>query len=204
LPEIGAGILGELITGKYRSAPKGVRMRDGSCRTVRVVEHEDELGELIRAAICDDEVIQGVGRGRGINRTADTPLEVHLLCDLALPLVHDSVTSWEVVQPNIVRQMLLAGVAVDSPADAARLHPQLLKNEKAAQKAFERASFKRQIPIRILYRGMSLKSAAYKRGGRGCGWQTAYWLDTDLDARAMLEAAVGPVAEWIPQQGQPC
>ena len=31
--------------------------------------HADDKAELLRAAICDDEVIQAIGRGRGVNRT---------------------------------------------------------------------------------------------------------------------------------------
>ena len=80
----------------------------------------DAEAELLRAAICDDEVIQAIGRGRGLNRTAADPLEVHVLADVALPLVHDRVLAWETVAPDIVQRMLLAGIAVDSPADAAR------------------------------------------------------------------------------------
>ena len=81
-----------------------------------MIEHQDAEAELLRAAICDDELIQAIGRGRGINRTAADPLEVHVLADVALPLVHDRVLAWETVAPDIVQRMLLAGVAVDSPA----------------------------------------------------------------------------------------
>ena len=109
---------------------------------------EQPRRELLRAAICDDELIQAIGRGRGINRTAADPLEVHLLADVALPLVHDRVLPWETVAPDLFQRMLLGGVAVDSPADAARLHPALFTSEKQAQKEFERAGFKRQNPIR--------------------------------------------------------
>ena len=46
---------------------------------------------------------------------------------------------------------------------------------------------------------MSLKSAAYRRPGRGCGWQRAWWIDGDADAaRCALEAALGALAEWRP------
>jgi hypothetical protein len=80
--------------------------------------------------------------------------------DIALPLVHDRVLAWETVVPDIVQRMLLAGIAVDSPADAWLLHPGLFANEKQAQKALERAGFKRQNPLSNTYREMSLKSAA--------------------------------------------
>ena len=46
---------------------------------------------------------------------------------------------------------------------------------------------------------MSLKSAAYRRTGRGRSWQRAWWIDGAADeAKAMLERAIGPLAEWRP------
>ena len=136
-----------LPEGDYGREPRGVRMRDGSIRAVQVTTHTDEKAELLRAAICDDEVLQAIGRGRGVNRTGANPLEVHVLADVALPLVHDEIVAWEEVEPDIVQRMLLEGVAVDSPADAARLFPTLFANEKQAQKAFERVGFKRHFPM---------------------------------------------------------
>ena len=76
---------------------------------------------------------QAVGRGRGVNRTADNPLEVHVLADVALPLVHDQVLAWETVAPDLVQRMLLAGMAVDSPSDAAALHPAAVRQRGAGE-----------------------------------------------------------------------
>lgn len=190
---------GEVPTGGYHWVPRGIRLGDGSSRTVRVIAHEDEKAELLRGAICDDELIQAIGRGRGVNRTAADPLEVHLLADVAPPLVYDRLLAWDVERPDIVQRMLLEGIAVDSPADAAALHPALFSDEKQAEKAFERAGFKRQNPMSISYREMSLKSARYRRGGRGRSWQTAWWIEGSAgQARAVLTAAIGPLAAWQP------
>jgi hypothetical protein len=70
----------------------------------------------MRAAICDDEIIQAIGRGRGINRKAGNPLEVHVLADVALPLAHHAVQRWDDGVPDLMQRMLLDGIAVDSPA----------------------------------------------------------------------------------------
>ena len=110
-----------------------------SGRAIRVIAHSSPEGDLLRATICDDELIQSIGRGRGINRGPQDPLEVHVLADVALPLVHDSVVAWSTVKPDVVQEMLLEGIAVDSPADACLLHPEMFGTEKQAQKAFERA-----------------------------------------------------------------
>lgn len=200
LAELCAAYFGRAAEGGYAAASAAVAMQGGGGRQVSVRTHSDPCTETLRAAICDDELIQAIGRGRGVNRTADTPLEVHVLANVALPLPHASVQRWEAVAPDIVQRMLLAGVAVDSPADACALHPVFLGNEKQAQKAFERAAFKRQTPMSNHYRGLSLKSAAYRRTGKGRGWQRAYWIEGRAsDAKAALERAIGSLAEWRPE-----
>ena len=102
-------------------------------RALRGWTHPDPKAELLRAAICDDEVLQAIGRGRGVNRAEADPLEVRVLANVALPLPHDRLSCWELECPDIVQRMLLAGIAVDSPADAAGLHPGLLANAEQAR-----------------------------------------------------------------------
>jgi hypothetical protein len=197
VPLVGA-FFGEAIAGTYTTRSLGVRMRNGGSRTVRVTAHEHPRAELLRAAICDDELIQAIGRGRGINRTAEDPLVVHILADVALPLVHDRVTPWDLVKPDLFQRMLLAGIAVDSPGDAAVLHPEIFLSRSAAEKSYQRL-FGGHFPIRNLYREMSVKSAAYRKAGRGRAWQRAWWINGDPDAiRSALEAALGTLAGWTP------
>jgi hypothetical protein len=136
-PLVGA-FFGESVIGGYRTETMGVRMRDGSSRAVTVLVHEHPHAEVLRGAICDDELTQAIGRGRGVNRTAPNPLLMQVLADVALPLVHDQVLSWEAVRPDIVQRMLLAGIAVDSPGDAAVLHPMLFANAEQAKKVLQR------------------------------------------------------------------
>lgn len=121
------------------------------------------------------------------------------MADVALPLIHDSVVLWDSVKPDLMQMMLLAGLAVDSPADAAALYPQLLSNAEQAKKAFQRGIFRGQTPIENIYREMSLKSSAYRRVGRGRSWQRAWWIaGTESAARRHLETAIGNLAEWAP------
>ena len=154
----------------------------------------------MRAAICDDEMIQALGRGRGVNRTANNPLEAHILADVALPVAHDRVLAWEAVCPDIIQRMLLRGLAVDSPADASMLHPGQFENAEVAKKAFQRAGFGGHFPIVDTYREMSLNPAKYRLGGPGRGWRRATWITGTVDeVRGKLEAAIGPLAEWKPE-----
>jgi hypothetical protein len=199
LAKLTSAHLGGVPMGDYNKVRRGLLMRDGSRRTVSAIEHEDPLAELMRAAVCDDEVIQAIGRGRGVNRTAANPLEVQVLADVALPMVHDRVVPWDSVVPDVLQHMLLAGIAVDSPAVAAALHPQLLPNVEQAKKAFQRGAFRGHFPIGNTYRDLSLKSARFLRGGRGHSWQRAWWIgDAEPDARRRLETAIGKLAAWTP------
>ncbi|QDC10092.1 hypothetical protein FHY55_12910 [Oceanicola sp. D3] len=184
--------------GSYEKLRAGLRSQSGQPVSMPVLRHTDERAELLRRAICDDELVQVVGRGRGVNRTADDPLDVHILADVALSLVYDEITVWEAVKPDLFQRMLLAGLAVDSPGDAAVLHTTLFTSSNQAKQAFEAALFKCQTPMYDSYREMTLKSAAYRRAGRGRGWQCAWWIGDDLGAtmRARIERALGHVAGW--------
>ena len=198
LSEMTGAIFDQSVRGHYAARDVGIALENGRSSGIRAVRHTDAPAETLRAAICDDEVMQALGRGRGVNRTADNPLEVHLLADVALPIAYDRVIAWEAVCPDIIQRMLLAGIAVDSPADAARLHPGLFETAVAADHAFRRAGFNRLFPIRDIYRETAVKSASYRLGGRGRGWQRAFWIaGSEQEARVWLEASVGPVAEWI-------
>lgn len=123
--------------------------------------------------VCDDKVIQAIGRDRGVRRTVANPLEVQVLADEALPLVHDSVVYWDSVRPDLIQKMRLAGLAVDSPADAAALHPSVMLNAEQAKKCFLRGVFRGQIPVGNTHREMSLTSDRYLRSGLGRSWQRA-------------------------------
>lgn len=88
---------------------------------------------------------------------------------------------------------------MDSPANAARLHPGLSGTAKSAAHQFARTGFNPQNPIRDTYREMGVKSASYRLGGKGRRWQKAFWIGgSEGDARARLEAAIGLVAGWTP------
>jgi len=186
--------------GRYRRTPAGIRMRSGMIRGVNVLRHEDDPAETLRAAICDDELIQVVGRGRGVKRTAENPLEVHVLADVALPLVCDRLTTWDIERPDVFQQMLLAGIAVDSPADAAVQHPAFFCGANEAKLAFKRTVFRGQNPIYESYREMTLKSADFRRARRGRGWQRAWWIMGDASAASTrIEAALPDMAKWLPE-----
>lgn len=197
LSEITGTLFDRSVRGKYAARDIAVALENGRSSAIRAIRHKDPDAETLRAAICDDEVMQSLGRGRGVNRTANNPLEVHVLADVVLRIEHDRVQAWASVCPDILQRMLLAGLAVDSPADAALLHPSMFETVVVADHVFRRAGSNRHFPIYIPYRETAVKSASYRLRGRGKGWQRAWWISgTSAGARARLEAATGSVAEW--------
>lgn len=60
---------------------RGALVADGSGAPIQVRQYADPDLEATRAAITDAEIVQDIGRGRGINRSADKPLTVWVLAD---------------------------------------------------------------------------------------------------------------------------
>ena len=198
LHELTGAFFDRSVSGQYSAVDVGVVVNGRPSSAIRAIRHTDPSAETLRAAICDDEVMQALGRGRGVNRTPETPLEVHVMADVVLPIAHDRVMGWEMVCPDLVQHMLFSGVAVSSPKHASLLYPSVFATDEQARKAFSRGGFKGHFPIRDIYREMSLKSASYRLGGRGQGRETAWWIEEiESNARARLEAAVGPISEWV-------
>ena len=95
--------------------------------------------ERIRKRMCEGELIQAIGRGRGVNRTAETPLDVVILTDVALLLPVDEFLPDEAIMASPVDLMLAeGGVAFDDGASAAKAYPQLWRTAAAARMAFQR------------------------------------------------------------------
>ena len=92
--------------------------------------------------------------GRGVNRTADTPVEVDLLTDVVLPVTVHEVLQWDDIRPTRHDAMLAAGVVLENAADMAKAFPELWPSHDAA----------RQQKARRLLRGICGCPGAYRDG----------------------------------------
>jgi putative DNA primase/helicase len=171
-------------------------MRDGTAVAVETDQHPDELAEAIRWQICEAEIMQAIGRGRGVNRTAETPLDVDILCHVVLPITVDHVDEWRA--PGLEVEMIAAGVWVESPADMARAWPGVWANEQAARNWLRTNAV--YFPLIVdSYQGklhsVRLHRVRYQLSGPKQNWHHA-WVDPAVvpDARAWLEARLGPLA----------
>src|SRR4051794_15069275 len=120
---------------------RGIRMRDSTGRAVEGNQHPDPRVEAVRWSICEANGVQSIGRGRGVNRTADNPLQIDIVTNVALPIEVDEVTTWEAIQPSPVEIMRARGVIPFSYADMAALYPDLFSSREGAQKAAARQNW---------------------------------------------------------------
>lgn len=117
----------------YPRVARGIRMRDGSGRKVEGSQHPDPRAEAVRWAICEAELIQAIGRGRGVNRTADNPLQIDILTNVVLPIEVDEVTTWSAIQPSAHDVMRARGAVPSSYRDMSAAYPDLFADAKAAE-----------------------------------------------------------------------
>jgi hypothetical protein len=79
-----------LVNGKgfvwYQLIKRGIMLLDGRGVETTGDQHPDKFVECIRWLVHEGELVQALGRGRGVNRTKQTPLNVDLLFDTCLPI----------------------------------------------------------------------------------------------------------------------
>ncbi len=180
-----------------------VRMSDGTGRAVRQPRHPDELVEAFRHSVTEGAVLQGIGRPRGVRRSAADPVRVVVLAALTLPLTVAEATTWDDYRPDrlavAAAEAALFGRALPlAPADLATARPDLWGTEKAAARFLEGRDFETpQTPIMDSHRGLggfkTLAPARYRRGLRG-RWSSA--MVPVASGRAALESLVGPLAAF--------
>ena len=175
-----------------------ILMRDGRGEPMSRKGFVDPSLESIRRAITDAEVIQAVGRARGVNRTANNPARIFVLNDVVLPFSVDTLTSWREITPDFVEKMLGRGAALLSPSDACRVYPDLFCSAEAAKKALRRAQVTRgQTPTITTYMDLSPSAFMIRYQARGARQKKreALCMPGRIDwLRDQLEQVHGPLA----------
>lgn len=182
----------------YPLAEKRLRLASGRTLPLMVETHADPIAEAIRWSICEGELIQAVGRGRGVNRTGDTPLEIDLLTDAVLPLNIKEVVSWQKIRPSRRDLMALEGVVLENAADMARCFPDLWPSRDAAKKDGQRKGT--NCYYKDLYNSKMSPSSAwvtYQPEGAGQRTRTALF-DTSIipDPENWLTDRLGRLARF--------
>jgi len=180
----------------YDRETAGLRRADGQGTAITVDIHPDPLCEDVRRSICEDELMQAIGRGRGVNRSAADPLDVHLLTDVCLPLTVEAVRSWDEVRPDMRALQLARGVAVESASHAAQLYPDLWPSASAAREAARQERRVRnalgESPMAVL---THLVAGTYQREAQGAR-EVSFEVDAAMtpDPARALEDALGTLA----------
>lgn len=195
------------LTGKSlpvelpRQETRGALMADGTGASINVRAYADPDLEAVRAAITDTEVIQAIGRGRAINRTAATPLAVFIMADVVVPLPVNRLVRWIDVRLDPIARMAARGAVFSSPSDAARGYPDLFPTNEAAKKALQRAMAQESEHGDIPLGYTSLREMSpcypvqvtYRPGQKGQHTRTALITMQPLQFREWLEKLVGPL-----------
>jgi putative DNA primase/helicase len=179
----------------YPRVPIGIRMRDGRTEVVISHRHPDWRAELVRWLICEAELIQAIGRGRGVRRTAMNPLRIEILCSIPLALEVDEVTTWVDVQPSPVKIMLARGAMPMSRRDAAKAYSDLLPSREAAKKAMGGVNWGNSLNeyLYILRRIPQFLAIPYRRTGSRGPAGTLLYDPERINPVEWLTSKLGPV-----------
>ncbi len=180
----------------YPMGERRIRLAGDRTAPLAMETHADPIAEAVRWSICEGELIQAMGRGRGVNRTADTPLEIDLLTDVVLPVTVDALIPWSDLRPARRDLMALTGIVLENAADRATCFPEFWPTREAAKKDTQRKGT--NCYYRDLYNSQMSPSSAevtYRPTGPGHRARTAR---VDLaripDPEAWLTNRLGPLA----------
>jgi putative DNA primase/helicase len=214
--------LAEALTGRavariaddewYPQACTAREMADGTALEAEADQHPDPVAEAVRWQICEGQLVQIIGRARGVNRSETDPVDVLVLTNPLLPLPIDQAITAKQIEPSPADLMLaVEGVAFESPYDAAAAY-ELWPSPEAAKKAFQRHPGSRYgtNPYRNLFIGVcpvplgerhSLCRLEYQVAGAGRRFAVA-WCDILVcpEPEAFLTEKLGPLAAFTIEQ----
>jgi len=137
-----AGIerIAEALTGQavpaldcwYERADAVREMADGSLVQVDADRHPHPIAEMIRWQIAEGQVVQIIGRPRGVRRTEANPVHILALTDAPLPMPVAGLLDAADLDPSPTDHMLAAGgMALENARHAAIAYPSLWPSHKA-------------------------------------------------------------------------
>jgi hypothetical protein len=159
-------------------------MADGTGIAFDRLAYQDPTAQQIHEDVYDQAFVQGgLGRGRGINRSASTPLEIHILGNVPLPVPIASIDRWS--KPSRLAKMMLRGHVPLGAADMRRFYPDLFRSEDVARQAKHRWGGEAEIKaeLRRLADRMPWPSVLVTWQPQGQGHKTRF----DIVARPQLE-----------------
>jgi hypothetical protein len=164
----------------FDQVQRGIRLRDGSGVATKGDQHPDPDVEAVRWQIHEAELVQALGRGRGVNRTAANPLDADLLFDTALPVTVDEVVRWR--PPSLLIETAIDGVMLTAECDLMKAWKKLWPNRTAATRTLRAG-----VPMLP-----GFVRVEYQLAGNGMKPRVGYFdLTLIPNPRAWLEAQLG-------------
>ncbi|MCJ2043768.1 hypothetical protein MKK58_04345, partial [Methylobacterium sp. J-078] len=174
--------------------------------------HPDPVADACRWQICEGELMQAIGRARGVNRTAADPLAIDIIANVVLPLTVDVAEPWNPAGEEI--EMQTEGVVLDSPADMAAAWPEIWPSDGAARNWIYRHGGGAASQIHTVTEPYKEDSYIgfrdgvrfrYQRAGARQKWRTGAFDPSVIpNPRAWLESRLGPIAGFhILETAQP-
>ena len=141
-------------------------MEDGTGVQFERMAYEHPAAQAVHEAIYDQAFVQGgLGRGRGINRSVTTPLEIFIYGNVPLPVPLASLSRW---QPNRERILLADRGAHSNARDLFHFCGDAFPNEEAAAKWRQRNPFDEdRIRILIADDPRSYSKVTWQPNGQG-------------------------------------
>jgi len=110
--------------------------------------HTDPIVEAVRYSKTEGELLQAIGRARGIRRDDENPLDILILTNVPIPIDVDLLTTWPEVVPTKLEALLADNkIAPLSYSELARIYPTQFNSIKVARTDVNNF-FKRYSPIK--------------------------------------------------------
>lgn len=197
------GRAAERLNGWYDRVPVMRELADGSAVQAEADRHPDPVAEALRWQACEGELIQDIGRSRGVNRDESNPVDILLMTDAVLPIPVESVLIADDLKASPMDLMMgRGGMALGNAADAATAYPEMWTAIAAKQALMRwRANPDGISPLyKVSCRGLipsgtGIYRVEYQRAGARLSPAVA-WFDPSLvsDPAAWLAERLGALA----------
>ena len=187
IARLASGECGRLVPAEQsvRTACRAM-LADGSDVEFDRLAYANSALQAVHQGIYDSDVLQDVGRARGLNRGAADPVEIHVFGNLPLPFPLASIGRWK--PPTLVDHMAAQPAINSNMVDAARMLSRRIGkpvSAKAMQKMRERqygsvAEFERAADAAA--RRMGLAKVTWQGAGQGQRRRWSWRLPRELAA----------------------
>jgi hypothetical protein len=189
--------------GWYPKVPAAIRISGAAVGpTLYVDQHPDPGAEAVRWQICEGALVQAVGRGRGVNRTEQDPLQIDVIADVVLPIEVDEVVDWKAAQPGQFVVMAAQGWRFGDGRDVSGMAVRLLPDGWKNEHAFRQSNH--DLNVRNAYNKLSISESdvenqfvafVVKRALARYAQEVEIDLGTHSSPRAAIEAQIGEPME---------